>query len=281
MACTYASQSRATRAFGKRAALRILAVLGGVAMLTIVGAQVGHGTAHAATYLQYQRGLYLDNGWLCEGWANGTYHCTQHWHRDSAGHLVSDNQAWVPTSGGTVIASTDGDGDYDHDTSDGPAPAQHAAPVAPTGGAVYYVHTSSYSSTPAGISQWAYTGHPAYGMSDYRGDPNAAFFGYCTWYAQYRRLDERLISLGYAAQWAFNAPAHGLRTGTVPVVGATVVFQPGVQGASSEGHVAHVEQVYSNGWFLVSAMSTYWNGGGWGRVSYVYAHTGYGVSFIY
>jgi surface antigen len=224
---------------------------------------VGSGSAHASPGLHYQRGLYLDNGWLCEGWANGAYHCTAHWHW-SGGRLVSDNQAWVPTGGGASIAQTSTTYTtpvhYETGTSNGP---------------------STISQAPAGISQWAYTGHPAYAMSDYRGDPNAAFFGSCTWYAQDRRLDERLLSLGNAAQWAWNAPPRGLSTGTTPRVGATVVFQPGVQGASALGHVGHVEAVYANGWFLESAMSTYWNGGGWGRVSFVYAHTGAGVSFIY
>jgi len=28
-------------------------------------------------------------------------------------------------------------------------------------------------------------------------------------------------------------------------------------------------------------MSFYWNGGGWGRISFRYAHTGPGVAFIY
>lgn len=243
--------------------LRSVAILGGVAALSLFGAPAGSSTAQAAPGFHYQRGLYVDNGWLCEGWANGTYHCTSRWHR-SGGRLISDNQAWVPTGGGTSAVRT-----Y----------STHSAPVHYGGGTSY--GPRSYSATPGGISQWAYTGHPAYGMSDYRGDPNAAYFGSCTWYAQYRRMDERLISLGNAAQWAWNARSHGLSTGSTPRVGATVVFQPGVQGASSVGHVGHVEAVYSNGWFLESAMSTYWNGGGWGRVSYVYAHTGYGVSFIY
>jgi surface antigen len=106
-------------------------------------------------------------------------------------------------------------------------------------------------------------------------------FGYCTWYAQYRRQDERLMVLGNAAQWAWNAGAHGLRTGSVPAVGATVVFQPGVLGASSLGHVGHVEAVYSGGWFLISEMNMHWNGGGFGRVSFRYIHTMPGVSFIY
>lgn len=241
----------------KHAMLRGLAVLGGVAALSLVGMQTGSGTAHAATSLYYRYGLYVDNGWLCRGWSNGTYHCTHHWHIDRAGNLISDNQAWVPTGAGVGYSGRGG-------TTSQPS------------------HVTYYSSpAPRGISQWAYTGHPAYAMWDYRGDPNAGFFGWCTWYAQYRRLDEPLMRLGNAYQWAWNARAHGLRTGTTPAVGATVVFQPGVQGASGLGHVGHVEQVYANGWFLVSGMSVYWNGGGWGRVSFVYAHTGYGVSFIY
>jgi surface antigen len=67
----------------------------------------------------------------------------------------------------------------------------------------------------------------------------------------------------------------------VPRANATVVFQPGVQGAGGAGHVAHVVAVYPGGWFLVSEMNFYWNGGGWARVDYRYAHMGSGVSFIY
>src|SRR5262249_11991792 len=61
--------------------------------------------AHPASFLHYQRGYYLDKyagkTWLCYGWANGAYHCTQRWHRDAHGHLVSDNARWVPNSLGT------------------------------------------------------------------------------------------------------------------------------------------------------------------------------------
>ena len=63
--------------------------------------------------------------------------------------------------------------------------------------------------------------------------------------------------------------------------GATVVFQPGVEGAGGAGHVAHVEAVYPGGWFLISEMNFYWNGGGWGRVDYRFAYARSGVSFIY
>ena len=84
-----------------------------------------------------------------------------------------------------------------------------------------------------------------------------------------------------ATQWPAEARAHGLAVGSTPVAGATVVFQPGVEGAGGGGHAAHVEWVIGNGWFVISEMNFYWNGGGWGRVDYRYAHTGGGVSFIY
>jgi surface antigen len=141
-----------------------------------------------------------------------------------------------------------------------PAPASVAVSYNPSGGYGLW--------TPP-------PGHPAYYLPDYAGDPNAAFWGYCTWYAQYKRMDERLMVLGNAGQWAYTASAHGLRTGTTPAVGATVVYQGGL------GHVAHVEQVLGGGWFLVSEMNMYWNGGGFGRVSWRYSQVAPGVVFIY
>lgn len=111
--------------------------------------------------------------------------------------------------------------------------------------------------------------------------PNYYPWGQCTWWAAQQRLDENLEGLGNAWSWAYNASRNGLSTGTTPVVGATVVFQPGVQGASSLGHVAHVVAVYGNGSFQVSEMNYYANGGGFGIVSYRTAYVGWGVSFIY
>lgn len=217
--------------------------------------------AHASTSLHYQRGYYLDNGWYCYGWANGAYHCTTRWHRAANGQIVSDNPAWVPNS---ASASSSGS------SSASNAPTSH--PVSVTSGAV--------SPTPAGIGPWVRpAGYHAYAMSSHGWYPS--YFGWCTWYASYRKQNEPLMQLGNAAAWAWNAPRHGLHTGSQPAVGATVVFQPHVQGASSGGHVAHVEKVYANGWFLVSEMAFYWNGGGFGRVSFRYVHTGPGVSFIY
>ncbi len=138
---------------------------------------------------------------------------------------------------------------------------------------------------PAGIcSKCNPVGYHAFGpVHDFAGDPYSRNLGQCVWWPETQRLDEKFVGLGtYAYQWAANAPKHGFKTGTVPVVGSTVVFQRGVAGASSwAGHVAHVEVVYSGGWFLVSEMNFYAHGGGWDRVSYRYVHVGAGISFIY
>lgn len=147
-------------------------------------------------------------------------------------------------------------------------------------------HTSassymSYGSAPAGIGPWTpVAGHPTYALGNFAGDPYSGAYGTCTWYAWYHHQSEPLMRLGDAAQWAANAPRYGLRVTSSPVVGATAVFAPGVQGAGGGGHAAHVEAILGGGWFIISEMNFYWNGGGFGRVDYRYVHTGPGVSFI-
>ena len=118
-------------------------------------------------------------------------------------------------------------------------------------------------------------------MSDFAGDPWHAYFGYCTWWAWYRHQGEPLLKMGNAASWPSRAPAYGLHVGTRPVVGATAIFQPGVEGADPSGHAAHVEAVLGGGWFIISEMNFGWNGGGWGRVDWRYVYMAPGVSFIY
>lgn len=82
--------------------LRPALVLVGMLALAVAGAQLGAApTAHAASsFLPYQRGYYLTNWsghtWLCYGWSSGEYRCTVHWHRNSAGTLISDHASWVP-----------------------------------------------------------------------------------------------------------------------------------------------------------------------------------------
>jgi len=107
------------------------------------------------------------------------------------------------------------------------------------------------------------------------------WFGQCTWLAAERRRDERFLGLGNAGQWKWTAAQRGYRVGTTPVVGATVVFQPGVEGAGGAGHVAHVVAVFPDGWFEIAEMNFYWRGGGWGRIDWRYVYVTGGVDFIY
>lgn len=122
-----------------------------------------------------------------------------------------------------------------------------------------------------------YTSYTIYGSGGYYWWA----FGQCTWWAQASRRNENLMHMGNAQFWASGARARGYYVSSTPAAGATVVFQPGTQGAGGAGHVAHVVKVYPGGWFLISEMNFYWNGGGWGRVDYRLAHSGWGVQFIY
>lgn len=232
-----------------------------------------------------------------------TTRCTTHWHIDGAIRLLSDDAIWAPNPRGEWPLASD------LLAVEQPARVRvtqprslvtvkaHQSPVrvsqprtttsGSTGGSTSASTGGSTSGTggtapSGGYNPWTpVPGHPTYGMSDFAGDPNASSFGVCTWYAWYRHQNEPLTQLGHAGEWAWNAPKYGLAVGTTPRVGATVVFQPGVEGAGGTGHVGHVEAVLGGGWFIISEMNFYWNGGGWGRVDYRYAYVRSGVSFIY
>ena len=159
-----------------------------------------------------------------------------------------------------------------------PAPAPPApAPAPPSSG----ISPAPVQPWPPANAYMAVPGHPAFAVSEPNPDSYWWAFGQCTWWAQRQRPDENLTRMGNAQYWAGGAAARGYHVTTVPRANATVVFQPGVQGAGGAGHVAHVIAVYPGGWFLVSEMNYYWNGGGWARVDYRYAHMGSGVLFIY
>ncbi|MCL4543303.1 MAG: CHAP domain-containing protein [Chloroflexi bacterium] len=107
--------------------------------------------------------------------------------------------------------------------------------------------------------------------------PNPFPYGQCTWWALSRRPDLAGSVWGNAWQWASEARVNGRAEGTTPRLGAIAVFQPGVEGADWEGHVGYVIQVGSNGRFAVSEMNFYH----WAFVDTRWAHTGWGVTFIY
>jgi len=72
-------------------------------------------------------------------------------------------------------------------------------------------------------------------------------YGYCTWYVSTRR---HVTWTGNAYQWWPNARAQGFPEGQTPKVGAIMVTWE-----SSYGHVAYVEQVNSDGSWVVSEMN--------------------------
>jgi surface antigen len=59
----------------------------------------------------------------------------------------------------------------------------------------------------------------------------------------------------FASDWAQIAKIAGLKTGTTPIQGSIVVYQPFVQGASVTGHVARVTSVQADGHFTVDEMN--------------------------
>ncbi|RJO61537.1 CHAP domain-containing protein [candidate division WS5 bacterium] len=85
------------------------------------------------------------------------------------------------------------------------------------------------------------------------------FGGYCTDWA-YARWGEahpgkELKVNGNAWEWYGYASSHGMPTGSAPQVGSVAVWDKYVGGAADVGHVAYVEQVYSNTSFRVSEMN--------------------------
>lgn len=88
---------------------------------------------------------------------------------------------------------------------------------------------------------------------------NTYIAGYDAWYI-YNRFSETgetlSTSLGNAKDWLQNAQKEGYETGTIAKVDSIVTFDPNVDGASSDGHVAFVEHVNSDGSFIISELAT-------------------------
>ncbi|MEO6458767.1 MAG: CHAP domain-containing protein, partial [Chloroflexia bacterium] len=77
--------------------------------------------------------------------------------------------------------------------------------------------------------------------------------GKATYWAWQNRTDLP-ANLGEAKDWDDNAQAQGWPVSRYPRRGDVAVFEPGVQGASLNGHVAVVEQVFENGTYIASQM---------------------------
>jgi hypothetical protein len=256
-----ASLAKSLRSTGgtARVALTLVGVLGFSAVATQAGL-FGH-TAHAANGLRYQRGYSVQQGWLCYGWSNGVYHCTQHWHR-SGSTLVSDNAPWVPNAGTTAEPTTT------YAAGTGAAAALSRVQAVNNAGepchsTVYFNGVPSLWAVPPSCYGGVYSINPA----NYVYRPG---FGWCNWWPEVMNPSRPDLLWGRYAR------------GPTPRPGATVVFAPGVQGASAGGHYGRVVAIYpGGGWILISEMNFYWRGAGWGKVNYRYVHLGPGLNFIY
>lgn len=102
-------------------------------------------------------------------------------------------------------------------------------------------------------------------------------WGQCTYWAAQMRPDIAASVSGNAWYWGTAAANAGFTVNGSPTVGSIAVFQPGVEGAWGAGHVAYVTSVGNSGWFQVSEMDFPY----YGQVTYRWAHTGWGVTFIH
>lgn len=85
-------------------------------------------------------------------------------------------------------------------------------------------------------------------------------FGWCNWWAEVIKPQEPTLVIG---------GNRGLLVTRYARVGSTIFFPPNVEGASPEGHYAHLEAISPDGHYaLISEMNFYWRGGGWASVDY-------------
>lgn len=149
------------------------------------------------------------------------------------------------------------------------SPFVHTRHIVPTTKATNIVQQAS-------TSAHAVQGRGAIGLS------NTFPFGQCTWWADQRYYQLHGILVPWrtdasAANWVNRARQFGWHVSNVPIVGAIMVLQPGIQGAYSAGHVGVVERLLANGSVIASSMN-------WGmnprKVTEYTFHPGPGVAFI-
>jgi len=111
--------------------------------------------------------------------------------------------------------------------------------------------------------------------------------GQCTYWANYRyhALTGFWVAwTGNADQWVTGAKAAGWTVSQAPHLPSIIVLMPGVQGASSYGHVAVVENLVTAATppsVHTSNMNWWTDGGGWDKVSSFDFTIGSGVYFVW
>lgn len=139
--------------------------------------------------------------------------------------------------------------------------------------------------TYAGVTSATTASNPPTISPSDAGSLDRFFYGQCTYWAnmRYHELTGHWVPwLGNADAWAYQAPAYGWQTSSVPNPDgpSIIVLQPDTQGAGSYGHVAVVETGvtdYSNG---ISTSNWNWNDE-WATETWVTFYVGPGVTFIW
>jgi surface antigen len=86
------------------------------------------------------------------------------------------------------------------------------------------------------------------GIAEAAAPPNKFYWGQCTWWAANVRPDIGAKMNGNAYNWIWVAQHDpSLTTSVSPKEDAVVIFPPGVDGAWSSGHAAHVVAVAPDG----------------------------------
>lgn len=237
---------------------------------TAFGAFSSVGTAHASAELRYVRGYSVQGSWLCYGWSNWSYHCTQHWYRSSSGVYVSLNSPFVPSQ--SQVSS--------QPTAYRP-PAPSSSSGSSSSSVVNGVYNSRYNRIQycgtqavdfSNASAWAVP-HGCYGHIFYPSSslPRVPSWGWCN-------MVPELAHINYSGTSVLGLYKHY----GAPRVGAVIWYNPGVQGASSAGHWGLVVAIGPNGWMLTEEANFYYRGGGFDRIDYRFVkyNTG-GVAFLY
>ena len=236
-------------------AASLMAVLAG----TLAMSQAPQADAHGSGGLRYVRGYSVQGSWLCYGWTNGTYHCTQRWHRSGSGALVSDNPSWVPTASTAKMAISKASGSGQGGS--GPVSPASQTTGQPCRETVRWPSSIGQWTVPLGCYSKIYAPNPA-------SYPSRPSYGYCNWWPE-------VLHPQYSGSSVLHLASH-----STPKVGAVVFFAGGVQGASSDGHYAQVVAIKGS-WVLITEMNFSWRGGGFKKVDYRFIHVGSAVSFRY